>query len=114
MKNRNVRKLRSTPTLYTGILIAVIGGGLGIVGGCKDHRPVYCQGYFEADYIYCSAPVAGRLTNLAARRGTQVQSGQLLFELDPEPEAYQLKQGAGDFRSGRRSACRQQKGFTPR
>ena len=92
MKNRNVRKLRSTPTLYTGILIAVIGSGLGIVGGCKDHRPVYCQGYFEADYIYCSAPVAGRLTNLAARRGTQVQSGQLLFELDPEPEAYQLKQ----------------------
>lgn len=45
------------------------------------------QGYIEGEFVYVAAPLSGTLTNLAVSRGLEVKTGQLLFELDREPEA---------------------------
>lgn len=44
------------------------------------------QGYVEGDNIYIASPYAGLLNILAVKRGQRVTRGQLLFQLDKNPE----------------------------
>ncbi|MDD2851057.1 MAG: HlyD family efflux transporter periplasmic adaptor subunit [Desulfuromonadaceae bacterium] len=44
------------------------------------------QGYVEADYVYVTAPLAGKLRSLSVRRGAHVSAGESLFLLESVPE----------------------------
>lgn len=43
-------------------------------------------GYIEGEYIYTSSVAGGKLAQLAVNRGQTVHVGDLLFQLDPQPE----------------------------
>ena len=49
--------------------------------------PGVYQGYIEAEYVYIASPHGGALQELAVSRGDQIEKGQALFTLDPDPEA---------------------------
>lgn len=80
------------PSLYTLLLLAFIGAGFALLGGCKEKKPEACQGYYEGDYVYIAAPGGGRLLQLLADKGTNVAQGSVLFVLDPEPETMLRRQ----------------------
>ena len=44
------------------------------------------QGYVEGEFVYISAPLPGRLETLFVERGTQIQAGAPLFELEKVTE----------------------------
>lgn len=50
------------------------------------------NGYVEGENIYLSSPFYGVLEQLSVQRGQQVKKGQLLFQLDPNPQQFQVKQ----------------------
>lgn len=52
---------------------------------CSDHTKSL-SGYIEGEYTYISTSIAGTLMQLRVERGQQVQMGELLFVLDPQPE----------------------------
>ena len=65
-----------------GALIALAAAmGIGGNGG-----PLEVQGYVEGEYVYVGAPVAGRLETLQVARGTRVEAGAPLFQLDRSSE----------------------------
>ena len=68
---------------------------------CACTRPAdhSWSGYVEGDYVYVAAPLAGRLTVLAAQRGQHVSRGAELFQLDVESE-----RAASEEAAARRSA----------
>jgi HlyD family secretion protein len=78
------RLIRKIGPVFLIILMAA-------VAACDNGpRNVY-QGYIEGDYLYISSPVGGTVVNMPVDKGTRVEAGALLFELEPEPEraAYQ-------------------------
>lgn len=62
-----------------------------ILTGCSKSTD-QTQGYIEGDFRYISAQVGGTLQKLAVHRGETVKKGQLLFQLNSNPQNYQLKQ----------------------
>ncbi|NCX93732.1 MAG: HlyD family efflux transporter periplasmic adaptor subunit [Gammaproteobacteria bacterium] len=57
--------------------------------GCSKHSDSQ-QGYVDADYLYVSSYVAGKLESLRVNRGDSVKAGQLLYTLEQDPEADDL------------------------
>lgn len=57
--------------------------------GCGRSEHHY-QGYVESDTIYLAQPFAGFVKHRYVHRGQNVKKDQLLFEIDPYPEIYQL------------------------
>lgn len=52
---------------------------------CFQSDPLI-PGYIEGEYTYVASGAAGTLFKLLVERGRVVQQGDLLYELDPEPE----------------------------
>jgi HlyD family secretion protein len=69
--------MRVILTLGAAALAALTMAGCG-----NDDRTL--QGWVEADLIFVSPDEAGRVENLAVREGDQVQTGTLLFTVDPD------------------------------
>jgi HlyD family secretion protein len=61
--------------------------GLLLLAGCRPGPPGAWQGYLEGEFVYVGAPLGGQLKHLAVRRGLEVATNQLLFELEGESEA---------------------------
>lgn len=59
------------------------------LSACDESDPAL-QGYVEGDLLFIAAPVAGNLDQLAVNEGDDVSKSQLLFALNPEPEASAL------------------------
>lgn len=57
------------------------------LGACSKPNHHQAQGYIEGRYTYIASSVSGVLKNLAVERGAIVHEGDLLFELDPQPES---------------------------
>jgi len=76
-----------TSSRMVGLLLSLL-----LVGGCAPGPSGIWQGYIEGEFVYVAAPLSGTLTNLAVSRGLEVKAGQLLFELDREPEASALRE----------------------
>ncbi|KTC97710.1 HlyD family secretion protein [Legionella erythra] len=55
------------------------------------------QGYVEGENIYLASPNSGILEKLLVKRGQTVTKGQLIFQLDSEPQAQVIKQYASDL-----------------
>lgn len=79
-------KIRS---LFSGLLLVVTGV---MLTGCRESSRGEVQGYVEGEFVYVASPVAGTLTHLAVARGQTVAAGDLLFELDPNPEGLQKQE----------------------
>ncbi|KTC66794.1 hemolysin D [Legionella birminghamensis] len=75
--------------------IILIAGSF--LAGCNHSHERQIQGYVEGENIYLASPYSGILENLAVARGQLVKKGQLLFQLDKNPESLQIKQFEADL-----------------
>lgn len=64
------------------IVLAAVGGGAWFA--TRPSEPAGWLGYVEAETEYVAAPVSGRLATRMVDRGTGVDAGTVLFQLDPE------------------------------
>ncbi|KTD08290.1 HlyD family secretion protein [Legionella jamestowniensis] len=70
---------------------------LTLLVGCGDSSQRRFQGYVEGENIYLASPNSGILKQLFAHRGDHVTKGQLLFQLDEDPQALVVKQSEADL-----------------
>ncbi len=84
----NFRVLR--PVIALTLIIA--GAGYAWLRLSEEQQPVLVTGYVEGEALYFAAPVAGTLTRLHVERGTAVEAGALLFQIDPAMVEAQLHQ----------------------
>ena len=99
--------------LWLGILCLTVLSVTAMSAGCGPQAAdTVFYGYAEGEYVLVAAPLAGRLEQLAVRRGSLVEAGDLLFTLEHADEqaavqaATQQLQGAvsrwQDLRKGQR------------
>lgn len=60
------------------------------LSSCSSDHTLY--GYIEGENTYISSSISGTLFNLAVDRGQTIHKGDLLFELDPQPEKDAVEQ----------------------
>lgn len=58
-----------------------------LLSACGNGGNHQAQGYVEGRYTYISSNVSGVLQKLVVDRGAQVKKGDLLFQLDTQPES---------------------------
>ncbi len=58
---------------------------------CSHHNAPYL-GYIEAYLVYTAPAVSGHIQTLNVVRGQPIKAGQILYQLDPEPEQSYLDQ----------------------
>ncbi|OGT27197.1 MAG: hypothetical protein A3I77_00570 [Gammaproteobacteria bacterium RIFCSPLOWO2_02_FULL_42_14] len=78
-----------------------ISAGLCLICACSHHQTPYL-GYVEGRYVYLSSPVSGQLIQLAVQKGETVKTGQVAFQLDPQPESSELSAAKAQFQSAER------------
>jgi HlyD family secretion protein len=66
------------------IVIGVIACIFFLSAACSSEK--HSPGYIEGEYTYIASGVAGTLIKLFVQRGQIVKKGDLLYQLDPEPE----------------------------
>jgi HlyD family secretion protein len=88
MSNRAHAKLR------VALSLALIG-----LAACSKTADSSLQGYAEGEYVRVAAPFAGNLENLAAKRGTQVKTGDALFTLEQANETAARRESAERLRN---------------
>lgn len=71
--------------------IALLGLLALAVTGCEKPDPDIVQGYVEADYIFVTPQVAGRIESLSVDNGAQVTQGEALATLDSVQATAQLE-----------------------
>ncbi|MDY0871940.1 HlyD family secretion protein [Dongia rigui] len=65
--------------------------------GCDKPADDRLLGYVEGDYVYMALPSAGRLAEIAVKRGDQVAAGDVLFRLDDTTAAADLARAKADL-----------------
>ena len=70
-----------------------------ILSACHPAKQRY-QGYIQGELLYLSLPYAGAMQDLHVRRGEHVQSGDLLFVLDPKPQIFESDQALALLKQG--------------
>jgi HlyD family secretion protein len=82
---------------YSRPSFSLVAIALGLAG-CD--RPVArtWQGYFEGDFVYVAAPLAGRLDHLAVQKGARVTAGAPLFALEQTSELAAQREAAERLR----------------
>lgn len=63
-----------------------------ILSSCSGSDHKQFQGYIEGENIYLASPFYGILKDLNVHRGEQVNKGQILFILDPNPQRINIDQ----------------------
>lgn len=56
------------------------------LSACQPNPPQSWSGYVEGEYLYLSAPIGGRIEQVAVQAGQQVTANTFLFQLDKEAE----------------------------
>lgn len=105
---------QSCVTLRAAIRSVAVAAAFCLAAGCTrtPTTPETVQGYVEGEFVYISAPLAGKLENLFVQRGAQVKAGDPLFELENIQEKTardesklrlaQLRAQVADARKGKR------------
>jgi len=75
----DLQRRRTEPLALACALLAL--------AACTRTDPDRFSGYAEADLVYVAPAIGGRVEKLAVERGARVQAGQLLFELERDPES---------------------------
>ena len=84
-----------------------------LLTGCQKAPDGTWTGYAEGDYVYVSAPVAGRLTQLPVVGGDTVARGAALFALDATPEAQARDQAQAQLEAAHAQSANLQTGRRP-
>ena len=63
-----------------------------LFAGCGDKEAAYFQGYVEGEYVYAASAGQGELTGLFVEKGQRVEKNVPLFQLDPNPETFQIEE----------------------
>jgi HlyD family secretion protein len=92
-------------------VIATLSAAL--FSGCNPSAPDRLQGYIEGEFVYVSAPRAGRLAALHVQRGAQVKSNDLLFVLEAVPEKTAVDEAARRLHQARATLADLKKGQRP-
>ncbi len=71
----------------SGIEAFLLGSLLLAITACTRVDADRFSGYAEADLVYVGPAIGGRVQTLAVERGARVKAGQLLFELERDPES---------------------------
>jgi HlyD family secretion protein len=69
------------------------------LGGCSRAAPKGWQGYLEGDYVYVASPLAGRLEKLLVTKGSRVEAGAPLFELERASEEAALREASQQLKA---------------
>lgn len=72
------------------LLILLCISQLMLISCSSKEDEITVMGYIEGKYTYISANAAGNLNSLYVEKGQTIQTGQKLFDLDQQPEAYDL------------------------
>ncbi len=80
--------------IKTVILLTIIA----VITGCGNQDQHHYQGYVESRNIYLSAPYSGALLKACVHAGQHVNKGELLFQLDPNPQSLEVKQTAAELK----------------
>lgn len=67
-----------------------------LMGCSKPHRAQY-QGYVEGENLYLASPYSGTLTQKRVQRGQTVKRGELLFQLDSNPQILLISQADAEL-----------------
>jgi HlyD family secretion protein len=92
------RTLRAEKRTARLALLAAVAAIL-LLGGCSRVGSTRWQGYLEGDFVYVSSPLAGRLEKLRVTKGSRVEAGAPLFELERASEAAALRQAAQESKA---------------
>ncbi|MDR3410161.1 MAG: HlyD family efflux transporter periplasmic adaptor subunit [Formivibrio sp.] len=57
-----------------------------LLAACTEEKKQVLPGYIEAEYTRVAAPIAGRLVQLSASKGSEIKVGAPLFVLEAESE----------------------------
>jgi HlyD family secretion protein len=82
------------------ILLAPLAAIIAL-GGCSRSGPKGWQGYIEGEFVYVSSPLAGRLDKLSVTKGSRVDAGAPLFELEKAAEIAALREATQELQSAR-------------
>ena len=102
---RTTRRSMAVPAL---LALAMLLSSCG-----QDQPPGTYQGYMEAELTYIGAPRAGRLQNLAVKRGHKVKDGAALFRLDDTIQLTDRNQAVEDLKAARDNLADLKKGERP-
>lgn len=83
------------------------------VSACQRHAAVGWQGYLEGEFVYVAAPLAGRLEQLAVRKGERVVAAAPLFALERGSELAAQREAGDRLRSAEARAADLKKGSRP-
>lgn len=61
------------------------------LAACDQEHDHIFQGYVEGNNVYLSAPFSGVLLRMPYGRGDEVHQGDLVFQLDPNPQSLELE-----------------------
>jgi HlyD family secretion protein len=100
-------------TIRTIASLGVAAAAICMMAGCKQKPPDSYQGYVEGKFVYVASPQSGRLDHLTVARGDSVDGGRLLFMLDNEPEADEMRQAEQLFKTSRSRLADLQTGKRP-
>lgn len=83
------------------------------LAACAREEPAYYQGYVEGEYVYVASPLGGELKELRVARGQSVAAGEVLFRLDPNPEALRVSETGQRLEQARARLADIHKGSRP-
>lgn len=92
---------------------AIACGVLLVFCGCGRPTARSWQGYFEGEFIYVAAPLAGRLEQLAVLKGARVEAGAPLFTLERAAELAAQRETSERLRQARARLEDMKKGLRP-
>lgn len=78
---------------------AIAAAAFVFMPGCAKKSTNTYQGYIEGKFVYVASPQSGRLNQVDVARGDTVAAGHLLFALDDEPEASEMRTAEQVLRS---------------
>ncbi|HEX2854585.1 MAG TPA: HlyD family efflux transporter periplasmic adaptor subunit [Opitutaceae bacterium] len=93
--------------------LALIALAAVVLVGCNRRAPSGYQGYLEGEFVYVSAPLAGRLETLSTAKGARVEAGAPLFTLEMVSELAAQRQAAEQLRSAQARLEDVRKGARP-
>ena len=81
--------------------------------GCNKPESHGWQGYFEGEFVYVAAPLAGKVATVSVRKGERVAKGAALFTLETTSELAAQKEAAERVRQAEAKLADLTKGQRP-
>ncbi|MEM7517812.1 MAG: HlyD family efflux transporter periplasmic adaptor subunit, partial [Planctomycetota bacterium] len=83
------------------------------LSSCAEEPATSYLGYVEGEYVYVASPLGGELRQLEVARGSEVEAGDVLFQLDPNPEVLQIEEAEQRVRQAQARLTDLEKGRRP-